>query len=72
MEKIVKSWNEWCLETKTTEIVRLENMDLLEYYSYGYNNFKIIFNFTYLLCIKIWGSLDLEVRSYESFNNRML
>ena len=47
-------------------------MDLLEYYSYGYNNFKIIFNFTYLLCIKIWGSLDLEVRSYENFNNRML
>ena len=33
----------------------LETDDLLEDYSYGYKNLKLSFDFTYLLCVKIWG-----------------
>ena len=47
-------------------------MNILEYYSYDYKNLILAFDLTYLLCLKIWGWLDLNVRSYESFSNRML
>ena len=50
----------------------LENIDLLQYYSYGYKHLILPFDFIYLVCVKIWGWLDLKIRSYEVFSNRML
>lgn len=50
----------------------LENMDLVEYYCYGYKNLIVSFNLTYQLCVNFFDLLDLKVRIYVSFNDRML
>ena len=41
------------LEIKATKKVKLENMDLVEYYNYGYKNLIVSFDLTYVLCMKI-------------------
>lgn len=43
-------------------------MDIIELYGYNYQILRVNFDLIYLLCIKIWGSLDLEVRSYKYYN----
>ena len=69
-KKIVKSWSERCLETKETIKVRLKNVELIGYYGYKYQILRVHFDLTYLLYVQIWGSLDLEARSYEDSSNR--
>ena len=44
----------------------LKNMVFLIYNIYEYNNLIEFFNYTYILCVKIWDGLDLKVKSYNS------
>ena len=50
----------------------LQNVDIIEYCRYEYKNLVVPYNLTYLLCVKIWCLLDLKIRNYESFSNRIL
>ena len=66
----MKRWSERCLETKTIRRVRLENINLINYYSFGYQILSVHFYLSYLLCVQIWDSLNLGVRSYKNFSNQ--
>ena len=44
----------------------LKNMVFLIYNIYEYNNLIEFFNYTYILCFKIWDGLDLKVKSYKN------
>ena len=43
-------------------------MDIIKLYGYNYQILRVHFDLIYLLCIQIWGSLDLEVRSYKNYS----
>ena len=51
--------------------MKLKNIDLITYCGYDYKKLCVYVDLTYLLYVWNWGSLNLKIKSYESFNNPM-